>query len=830
MGPIDFILMHSEHAYNIREFKPCLLFFPLGKEQWEHFDAYQKAIEEGDFVPMQYLKCYLVGIPGVGKTTTMRRLVKMPTEDFSESTTFKSHPMKAATTGIDSTESDVSCSNSESEISDDGIHSDDSDSTEEVHQKLREKTDVKVEQSIISITNCAMSLAKNELWDIIELYHCTHRSKVSSDSHEVPQQSIADNESAENSATNGRSPSAPSARDLPEIPVVANWKEVEDIISSEVPEDIRKIVNEFNKQLKEKGGQFSSSKDVQLMLMIDIGGQSAFLEMLPLLMKGPSIYLTFFKLSEDPFKDRYSDEFRVDQNTTCDKDIKSVWTVGDVIVQILSNVAMSRYPNKEVGSLMQKLQIDASDAATSTPADPSEHAYEHQACAFLIGTFKDKLKESLAGDKRLLTKRLREINKSIEKAIRDIFGDFKNRFIAYRDLSRSKLIFTLDKFSGDKEMKELRSCLMKESEKMRNFRVPVRWLIFGLILRKEYDWITVEDCEHVAEELHIKRKDVKEVLYFLSSITGMLLYQPEIDDPALQNVVICNLQVIFTSISERIVGNVYGEFGKQKPRREYVKDIGRGKFLRNEEKEEGNSLEKSKRRPLDEESGVEPIPIDSLLRLLSYRNIIAPLSKCEYIMPAALDYCYTPKDIIDDLKKKYPCSNTLPCPLFIKFAIGCTPPGLFSCLITTLYKKVKDDVQNLVKRNFICFEEGGAMIALVACSRWYEVHVINYDFEIVDDLKQLCVLVKKTVLIPIKKVVGCLGFSEQSTPCQLKLYIKCWLKPDHPEHFIELEEKKSKIRECFYLRCESCRENIHDSCWISPNVSYDSHAAESLSH
>ena len=783
-------------------------------EKWEHFGAYQKAIEEGDVIPMQYLKCYLVGIPGVGKTTTMKRLVKMPLDgSFCGSTTVNCIPMKAT---------EKSC-----------------------HEHIQDRCRLKVQQDYVAVddTECVMTLANNEIEDAIELYYWTDRFKMygtHQHSMNLPANispNVGDGSSSESLAPDSNSltenDTRPSAALSQEHPVPLKKRVV--------PDDIRKTVRYFEKQLEEKGGSLSVSKGVRLMLMVDVGGQSAFLEMLPLLMKGPSLYMTFFKLSEseDPFGVQYSDEFRMNQGTTYHKDQLSVWTVGDVVIQILSSVALSRYPSKEVKNLMEKLAkySHVTPAASFSPSKvcpipASEQVYhEHQAKAFLIGTFKDKLKESLHGDEEELEHKLEEIDGKIQHKIGEVFErSMKKKIIAYRSLGgpaknekHTRLTFSLDKFSGDdaEEMKELRGRLMEEIKGIENFKIPVRWLIFGLILRKEYEWITIEDCEYLAEELHIEKEDVKEVLIFLSSITGMLLYQPDIDDRCLRNVVLCNVQSIFTSIAKQILDGAYCD-EERTPYNEYVGELALGKFCcKRAEHSEKCILEESMRL---QDQELQTIPRSSLLSFLSHHHIIARTSESdgtiEYIMPAALDFCYKPEDVIVKLKKDYPCdppNSKLPRPLIIKFNIGFPPPGLFSCLITTLYKNTQEDMQELVKRNFICFEKSGAMIALVACSRWYEVHIINYDSESVNGLHQLCVLVKDAVLIPIREVIKDLGFSEQSVPCQLKLHIKCRRREDRPEHFIELVEDESKD----YIRCKSCRFNIKDCYWIPAYVSYN---------
>lgn len=520
-------------------------------------------------------------------------------------------------------------------------------------------------------------------------------------------------------------------------------------------------------------------------------------------------------------------------------DNEALWTVGDVIIQILSNVALSRYPSNKVKELLKTLKkeplekaVPVSDKNTASgaeelspepkkaiystdtinPSSAKHDNHEHHVSAFLIGTFKDKLS---LGDKTL-DKKLIEIDKGLRKKIREVFGDLKGHFIAYRSKSSrrpksSRLMFSLDKSSDDEEMKKLRSRIMKETKRVGNFKVPVRWLLFGLILRKEYEWVVMEDCEYLAEMLHIRKNDVKELLFFLSSVAGMLLYHP---DSCLKGVIICNPQTIFTSISKLIVGDFYSREKKTCEQEiEYVKHLGGGKFRRNDKEYQGTTLEKSRRR-LGQD--LEPIPIDSLLRFLSYCHIIAhdeSESNC-FIMPAALDYSSLPGEDLAKLKEIYPCETETPCPLVIKFNLGYAPPGLFSCLITTLYEKGKIVKDGIVKRNFISFVEDGTMIALIAYSQWYEVHIINDKYSI--PLEELCIKVQKSVRTYIRDVIERLGFCELSTPCELKLHIKCNLKS---EHFINVDDKQSENGHIFCDDCFKWCSEKEVCCWFSPKVS-----------
>ena len=732
-----------------------------------NYDLYKKALAEGSTVPMQYLKCYLIGIPQIGKTTVMKRLA-----DEIHNLREIGGKAKWKSTGI------AECS----------------------YMQVKQMT-------IKSEDRSNWSIPKDELQEAIKLYYNTGSFEAST----VTAATASENEGTHvhNDSVKAEKPVTPTPAGTQ--PSKSNTSKISTKVS--IPKDIRDIVNSFNRKLKETDGNILISKEVQMLLMIDVGGQSSFLEMLPLIMKGPAIYLTFFKLSENPLEDSYFDKYSKEPGIVVDGDKRAQYTVGDAIIQILSNVALSRHPNEQVRKLLENIN---STKDTSTPYESGAY----RTTAFLIGTHKDLLMESLGHETELIDAKLGQIDDTIDKRIKEVFGyDLVAWAACETQFSRGKLMFAMDNMNGgDKEIQDLRSRLMDEIKKIGNFHIPVRWLLFGIILRKEYEWITIEDCISLAQSFDIPEENVDAVLWFLSSVTGMLLYQPDIEHLQLKRVIFCNPQTIFNSISKLIILNIYDKSGDMswiKCMKEngkfYLTKLDR-KIHMNEEDSYSSSdnLQHSVRRRHDQEHKL--VPIHALVDFLQYRKIVAPLSKGQekdlpYIMPAALDY-----GPVDHLK----CQDDAPSTLYVRF-LGYVPPGIFSCLITKVFNEYDSECIAEVKRNIICFRDNGRKIALIASSKCYEVRVLNYDSES-EYIHELCVDVKVTVLGLIHAVMEDLSFKDK-----FNFFIKCD-HTDPTEHYIPINAilSKSKKDGTHYIRCnEGHNTRLPEQlCWFNHKVSY----------
>lgn len=736
-----------------------------------------KAIAEGDTVPMQYLKCFLVGIPQIGKTAVRRRLSGL----IKNISLLPDGKPDWPSTG------------------------------------LAECSLVSVSQNIVTVSDDKWHVVegKEELEGIMSFinHYCeagTNESNSSDTTKSAKSDSIKSDDSVTDASENKNEDITPRAK--------RGGK------GNEIPEKILKVIRNFNSELTKRMSKPENEQVTLMLLMIDVGGQAEFLEMLPLLMNGPAIYLTFFKLSEASLNSCYTEKstFGVDPDHTEDSAI----SLGDVIIQILSNVAFSEHPQEEVRKALD-LVLKKGEYQDGAPKIERIHS----AVALLIGTFKDELKESIKKNLKSdctsdeledkLQDKLKDIDKEFEKKIIEVYDSEKNmNHVAYASTNPKKLIFDIDNMTGGtKEIEDLRKRLMEEIDRFKDIHIPLRWLILGIILRTEYEWITVDDCKHVARELHIE-EDIGPVLWFLSSVTGMLLYQPGMPEGSdLKGVILCTPQIVFDSVSKIIIEKI-----KKWKAGDLASVLVEGKFtldnLGSECPKEGGGLKTSQPRikPTDSAIGKVFLPRVQLIELLEYRRVVA---RCRdqrdmYIMPALL------KNMSEEIKKTVMVQkkDSLPCRLFIKFKNFCYAPlGFFSCIITELINREdikivenntkKGDYHEGVRKNFICFKHHSSgvpcfKVALFAHAKWYEVLIKSC---IPGGKRDVCEYIKGLFLSVLNSVLKDLSFSVGLPD----FCIECGTSP---LHFFSVDTRLKK--DCIY--CDDCEGEVQvmetQLCWM----------------
>ena len=94
--------------------------------------------------------------------------------------------------------------------------------------------------------------------------------------------------------------------------------------------------------------------------------------------------------------------------------------------------------------------------------------------------------------------------------------------------------------------------------RFKNTLLPIRpkWLLFGLILRREYKIASVEDCLELGMKLEMDENETKFCLRYLHDCVGTVMHYTSVSNDKkkwLKNRVICSPQVIFDSISQLIV-------------------------------------------------------------------------------------------------------------------------------------------------------------------------------------------------------------------------------------------------------------------------------------
>ena len=156
-----------------------------------------------------------------------------------------------------------------------------------------------------------------------------------------------------------------------------------------------------------------------------------------------------------------------------------------------------------------------------------------------------------------------EVKKSLDQELSK-----KNKVIStttchFEDLlfhpAKNQQFIALDNFAGtEADLGPLREHLQKMFDsffKGAKLRIRPPQLLLGVVLRKEYDIVSMEDCIHIGRALSMGEEEVKFSVWYLDRWVGALIYHPEIEDKDdwFKKYIICSPQVVFDSISTLIV-------------------------------------------------------------------------------------------------------------------------------------------------------------------------------------------------------------------------------------------------------------------------------------
>ena len=468
----------------------------------------------------------------------------------------------------------------------------------------------------------------------------------------------------------------------------------------------------------------------------DIGGQPGFLEMLPALSTGPAIYLVFLDLSKDIHKS-FKIPFSRDDKIITPYEAKH--TVQALISQILSAIA-------SVHCTSQKLDLPPDCAAHFS--DKFEKFQRVGPVAALVGTHKDKLDDPQS--------KIKQIDEILRKTVQSFHK------IILSPSSSNPCFFPVDNYSGSEEsdigpLRKFMNNIFNTHFKDASLPIRPKWLIFGVLLRREYKIVNIDDCLEIGKLLDMDEDDVRFCIWYLNCI-GTLMHYTNIadDDGWFKNHVICSPQVVFDSISKLIVVSLctlhFENYVIEGERAELIK---KGQF----------SIESIEKYCLDEEVSEklkrdELVPVSQLVKLLNHANLLSSIihkepdgsERITYLMPAVLE-CALP----NELNKPTKPDESNPEPLYITFSCGFIPTGSFCGLITKLISKGPkgifglewDIVEDGVKRNCVSFYiDFVNQVTLICHDSCYEIRVTRNSSAI--SLHDLCTHVLSVILHILK--------------------------------------------------------------------------------
>ena len=331
--------------------------------------------------------------------------------------------------------------------------------------------------------------------------------------------------------------------------------------------------------------------------------------------------------------------------------------------------------------------------------------------AIIVGTHGDLVSED----------EIKAFDTDLQRKIRatDFFGDGLIQFA-----SKDRLVLAVNNKSGGvAEVRKIQKVLedqMKHSFK--KLTIPVSWLIFSVCLRKKaVRFTSLQSCLDLAKLLNIPPDEAKLAIWFLHHQAGLLMHFPDL--PELCDSVICDLQIVYDSVTHLIV-NTYKCGHVNRAASEAFQQT--GKF----------SLQDIRQAIVD--TSGDYIPLEKLIELLKHLNIIARItqsvpdsSSSTYAATSGVVYfmpCVLPNAPSAELKIAHTSSpgQVLPFSLMIRFKCGFVPTGVFTAMMANLVSQGSlKMIEKGLRKNRVQFHFGKAFdtVTLICKAKHYEIHI-----------------------------------------------------------------------------------------------------------
>ena len=707
---------------------------PIIEHQQKCYEAYQRAIKDDETVVVCFLKFFFIGAPLSGKTSTRRRLV-------GEIKNLKALEEPINSTGIAETSSVV------------------------IKKMVSES---------IAISKPLLWQVKNKrgsVGDLAQLFlnliatragtemSGTEASgtETSGTDHKASGTETPGTETPGTHANQLKSSTVvvPNKQSTPATTVISDRRESFDDTPIYTIVDTCRIEMAFQQleNLIKLGNLDSQLDELTMANMIDVGGQPAFLEMLPALTVGPAMYFVFFRLDQELQK-LYEVHFLTKENK--DLLLQSSYCIETVIFQLLSTIACF-----------------SSHLPDSKSIQSSSHA-------LLFGTFRDKVtQEDVDKVQATLYNKLRTT------------GFYKENLLRPAPVS-GQLVITVDNMDGEEsEITEIQRQIERIVEtSFKKTPLPVSWLLFRIILQSlQKPIVSLADCQIIANRLHMSTP-VEEVLWFLHHDTGIVLYYQDI--PSMKNIVICDPQVIYDSVSKLIIETF--KKGALSATLTEVDDF----------HEKGLFILSSIREKTKDTSSY--LSVDELIEILRYHNILATINSADeaevkFIMFAILQ---SASDEELQQQRKYR-SEDHSGPLLIYFECGYVPYGVFCAEITHLIAHQDGWLlfQEKIRKNMVTFcVERAFHVTLMSHPQYLEVQVSRpRSARTRKSLNQVCVSVQETVTHTLNTVIMQMKYKPYGSPqinvkSPFKLAFLCSLE-NHDNHLMTVKNEENEwFAEC----------------------------------
>ncbi len=541
-------------------------------------------------------------------------------------------------------------------------------------------------------------------------------------------------------------------------------------------------------------------KDKVLLNLVDIGGQPGFMEMFPFLSRGAGIFLAFFRLDKDLDEICEVSYERENDMITYDSTYTSRETLSQILSAITHFTKLDKLGSAEpiavlVGTFMDELAMqikvdllykkccasrkvsNKSDGATADiESSNKEHEQIKKAIRLIFPQDSQKKNdEQPEQDIAVIQQTVRQhlnsdaFKKDVEDHLKQKLAEkseavimITSKFEKLLSNPKDKNFIAVDNYKGTVDIDPLREHvqgMISRYFKSDELQIRPQQLLLGVVLRKEYDIVSMKDCIRIGTEgLKMNVKEVKFAVQYLDWVVGALIYRPDIKDIWFGSNIICNPQVVFNSLSTFVVEPLL-ELHPSKESNILFTEAERKNWIHRGQFSLKTITDLHSMKNQDVKKG-QLIPVKKLLVLLEHSHLLATITTEEvetmYFIPALLD-CASP----EELAKPPPIGIDTPSPIKITFKPQCVPIGMFCAMISELVSRGSKRILGMtwklatdssVKRNLVSFhiDEYANSVTLIAHVDCYEIRINRQDRD--HTMHELCSYVLSTLLFVMKEI------------------------------------------------------------------------------
>ena len=626
-----------------------------------HIDIVQRYSSE-EKIAIRSVKCFLTGLPGIGKTTFLRRVsedivnLKLAGEESYSSTGLEA-PLPVYVP----------------------------DDTQILPATVREFDSWKVLRSNEDSAAVMIELFRSKPLAMPEASK-TEKSLVSGSSN-VEHSTGGSVSTTSSKVTSSKAPSLIGGTRSRKA--VVGRPEV-DSVSVETPRPLQydQVRQYIEHVLQSKGiPSVEQLQNMSMVYLIDTGGQPEFHEILPVILRGSALYLVFFSLAHELHK-RVHVSYRLPTGDGRSSAITYMYDACHSSIEMIHQLLSSFYSIHN---------CEAKNQSTSL--------------AVLLATYADHLKGS---DKQ---ERLAEINRELEEWLKGC--EFDKKFLTYS--SSSPLVFTpIDNMNGSKEeITKVKRFLTPIINRFPEVNLPRSFVLFHLILQHKFEALgvcSIEEATQLGSGCGIKESDVKAVLEYFHKHLGTILFYSEVTE--LQEIVICDPNILFRCITEIIMESFAGTIS-------CASDTGTTLYVSNAElvRETGEISTKviEEFQHILGQKGQSLLKTHHVICLLKHFKLLEKMERegeVVYFMPSLLNVNHT---ILSTSYEAINSSSQIPS-LLIRFKGGYIPVGMFSALVVTLTTSHRWELDRQERyRNSVKFRLNNFPLKLVVYPSFLEV-------------------------------------------------------------------------------------------------------------